>query len=293
MIAQGSLPAESTCRLCLRTGVDLRRSHIVPRWVYHRIRGTGTGRNPVIIRGGRAIELSDHAKEYLLCQDCEQLFGRIEKQIERASAVEQQASILATASLSTRAERHPTSDQVLNLPHDFARALRRFALGVFWRMHEAKHKNLPRIELGRYSEDIRAFLAGEARAWPRCAELLIGLVDIGPVGSSPLRESAAFAASRRCDGYHAHECFIAGWKFQLLVGGQIPRGNRIFGAKSGFANLAFVVREHELGILRRADSFARAAKPVGRLKRTLDAYKARLQAGFDDPSTGSFADSTT
>lgn len=63
------------CKLCHKEK-ELQESHIIPKFVYKWMKQTGTGR----IRQGLNINkpLQDGIKDYLLCKDCEQKFGKRE-----------------------------------------------------------------------------------------------------------------------------------------------------------------------------------------------------------------------
>ncbi len=69
-----------TCRLCRKSKI-LRKSHIIPNFVFKWLKDTSaTGFfRPGINPNKRS---QDGVKQYLLCEDCEQLFGRWEKKFK-------------------------------------------------------------------------------------------------------------------------------------------------------------------------------------------------------------------
>jgi hypothetical protein len=71
------------CRLCLVKGVELRDSHIMPKFSYRRARAKGAGGDPVHIRNGKAFQASAQITEYLLCAHCEQRIGDVETSVSR------------------------------------------------------------------------------------------------------------------------------------------------------------------------------------------------------------------
>lgn len=66
------------CRLCLQENVDLQNSHILPKFVYKRLRPKNSkNQNPIVIRNDIASQSSWQAKTYLLCRDCETLLKKM------------------------------------------------------------------------------------------------------------------------------------------------------------------------------------------------------------------------
>ena len=63
------------CKLCLRQK-DLQNSHLMPRALYVKSRGSGTKGNqdPYVVTVKDTKQSSHQTKDYVLCHDCEQLF---------------------------------------------------------------------------------------------------------------------------------------------------------------------------------------------------------------------------
>lgn len=135
-----------TCALCRTAKTELRRSHILSRFGYRRLREiSGTNPNPMHITPARAVQSSTQIAEYLLCGNCEQLLGNdceayvailayqangdccLYDLLEHTSAVVQE-------SITDSGERDVVQCDSLNVP-----LLIDFAVSIFWRTAIAQH----------------------------------------------------------------------------------------------------------------------------------------------------------
>ena len=67
-------PVDGLCALCHQHRV-LQKSHLLPKAIYHLVRGEkGPDLNPAIISGTSLWQSSSQATAYLVCVDCEQRF---------------------------------------------------------------------------------------------------------------------------------------------------------------------------------------------------------------------------
>ena len=68
---------QGRCALCLKEGKALRKSHFIPAGIYRR-----TGKDRVVMTHEVFLSVSNHGKDHLLCQECEQKkFGDAENYV--------------------------------------------------------------------------------------------------------------------------------------------------------------------------------------------------------------------
>ena len=101
-----------TCRLCRADG-ELRDSHIMPRWVFRRIIHFGPDPQPILIENGTRRSTGDQDTEYLLCESCEQRFGRWENDVSQL-ALQLDDSFPAFEALTIRGHREPDKETEAN-----------------------------------------------------------------------------------------------------------------------------------------------------------------------------------
>jgi hypothetical protein len=68
-----------TCKLCLRDGVELQRSHLLSAAVYRILRddGVAPNPNPVLITPEGRVQSNQQQWAHLLCRSCEALLSRV------------------------------------------------------------------------------------------------------------------------------------------------------------------------------------------------------------------------
>ena len=64
---------QGRCALCLKEGKALCESHFISAGIYRR-----TGKDRVVMTPEVFLSVSNHVKDHLLCQECEQKFGDAE-----------------------------------------------------------------------------------------------------------------------------------------------------------------------------------------------------------------------
>jgi hypothetical protein len=67
---------KTICKLC-KNSAKLKKSHVVPKFVFNWMKDSGTGRFRNVKKFN--IPIQDGFKEYLLCSSCEELFSKNEK----------------------------------------------------------------------------------------------------------------------------------------------------------------------------------------------------------------------
>lgn len=157
-----------TCKLCLLTK-DIKDSHLMPRALYVKSRGSGTTGNqaPLLVTKDAEKQSSYQITDYVLCGDCEQrlnvggesyVLGIVAKQNLDFPLLDQLQAIPSTLKLPDcdcySASDTPTIDRD---------KIAYFALSVFWRasIHtwEQENGDKVKIELGqKYNEELRQYL---------------------------------------------------------------------------------------------------------------------------------------
>src|SRR5450432_2151262 len=167
-----------TCKLCLLEK-DLQESHLLPRSLYKKVRGTGRGNNdPTVAAPGKKPKTTSlQYKDYVLCWDCEQRFNvNGENYVMRLAQTKGKLPLLDMLEKVAAPEgprntlKAYTGAQLPELDRD---KLVYFALSVFRRasVHTWKTRDsgTVKIDLGsRYNDELRRYLLGETEL-PRLA----------------------------------------------------------------------------------------------------------------------------
>lgn len=159
------------CKLCLLEK-DLQESHLLPRSLYKKVRGTGRGdKDPTVVAIGKKPKTTSHQyKDYVLCWDCEQRFNvngedyvmRLAQTKGKLPLLEMLEKVVSPTGANNTLKAD-TGAQVPELDRD---KLTYFALSVFWRASVHRWRTpdsgTVKIELGsRYNEELRRYLLGE------------------------------------------------------------------------------------------------------------------------------------
>jgi hypothetical protein len=218
-----SNPILAPCRLCLLTR-ELQLSHSeLPAGVYRRLRGKTTGNpNPVLLSEDVCVATSRQPTEHMLCKDCEDLFNRngekwiLEHCLQPDGTfplrdIVNQGQQLSTGRVVARSGCHFDTQK-----------LEYFAASIFWRCSVCKktpkHQDRPVRLGGRYDEDFRRYLLGQA-GFPGHTALIVALSSSGSIWSN-----AAWAPTgERKDGFHLWQFNIPGIMLRLFVGKALPQ----------------------------------------------------------------------
>jgi hypothetical protein len=208
------------CRLCLASGVELRDSHIMPKFSYRKARASGAAGDPVHIRGGKAFQTSEQRKEPLLCGLCEQRLAQVEGRI---------------ATLLPHAEADASTARLLGLVglvQDVSGGYRRvplgsvskqdlayFAASLFWRASVSSLYNMS-LDAG-VAEALRRYLLGQA-AFPAELALVAIYYDL-PFQDTHDMSSTCFEPQSSTDGPNAraYRALVNGLLFHLEAGPSI------------------------------------------------------------------------
>jgi hypothetical protein len=186
-------PHPGRCSGCLQHR-DLFESHLLPAHVYRRAQ-RASGEIPVTIEAGRAVQVSNQLKAYLLCADCEDVLRRggenyIVNVMYRPDGDCPLYDMVGYTShtqtpFETRESRPGPGGQTRARPAFQAGVgslyrvkVTHLALGVLWRFSVAQHPRAPsfRMEPER-QEQIRQFLF-DGEALPRDVHLRFDVLDL-------------------------------------------------------------------------------------------------------------------
>ena len=218
------------CRLCLRHAV-LKNSHLLPKSIYKLLR-TGRSSNPhsFVLTTRTGVRTSKQARQYLLCNECEQRFsGRGEawvvancwrgmKKFRIQEILAGSEPLMANEDLKVYAGASIPGLDMAKLVY--------FGSSVFWRASICHWKIMGDqiyINLGPYSELLRLFLLDSA-PFPRNMVLHIGVSSL----TTQALDLALFPRSSRTKtGIRRHRFIVPGIYFTLLVGNQITDSERL------------------------------------------------------------------
>jgi hypothetical protein len=208
------------CPMCLRLDEDLQDSHYLPKSAYKGFRATSLKNpNPIVVNPERMDQSSWQVHDYLLCRDCEQDLNKNGEnwvipmlagasgfpffdliKIEIPALSEPDFNVYACSKISGIAWN--------KLAH--------FGVGMFWKGAVHTWSGCPKINLGKYVEEIRKYLRNEA-PFPRNVALIVQVVasEEPPWTARPPIDTQAHP-------YHLFNFYLRGIDFTLAVGKQIP-----------------------------------------------------------------------
>jgi hypothetical protein len=258
-----------TCRLCQSRVIELRDSHILPKWAYKRIRSdSDTGNpNPVRVTGEKAFQTSKQVSEYMLCSYCEQRIGNTEDYV---------------ASLAYTTEGNPGKLMRRILPPDFNQnssvpssvSLKQlstdkivfFASSVVWRACVTKYRSIRKPSLGKkYEAAIREYL-DEKKPFPKNARVIMSILDPQKCVLNDFHNLVTFPLTHKEDGYHRHSFFICGIYFELCLGNVLPQFSETMCLYHGNEKLIPILAPNKIGLFQ---DIAKQVKNVARSKKFL------------------------
>ncbi len=213
------------CPLCLRIGVELRNSHLIPKAVYHRLREDGNKYpDPIHLADSIILQTSKQTSDYLLCNDCEQRFSKYGEDWVLKNGLriaDKQFRFRDTLSAVDSRETARGSSVYFEVDQSAIEALTYFSLSVFWRaaVHTWKTPtgNEINISLGKYQEPIREFLRTGARLPENCLNLFCFVAS-----DDSFCGGAVLPLTMLSHPYHHQSFSAAGFTFYLYTGKQIP-----------------------------------------------------------------------
>lgn len=221
-----------SCKLCHNTGVNLQRSHFLPRGVFKSLRGRSSSANPnpLVITSKAGCQTSRQPWAYLLCSKCEQLFSRNgedwvlrfglrgDGRFRLGDLLLHHKPDLASAKRDFQLYYAAAISEV-----DVA-AITYFAASMFWRaaVYGWNEDGSFPVQLGPYEDHFRQYLLG-LDTFPYDSSLVVSVRKRGDhdqLSYPPI--------TGRLDGALVHRFVMPGFSFTLFVGKQIPTTFRDF-----------------------------------------------------------------
>lgn len=248
----------------------LRDGHILPKWVYKRIRdedGILVYRRSAGQDTATGGYTDKQLKEHMLCEDCEQRFSKRETYVSQLAFNEGEMGILrlyppaARQSLREKRSRYAVCADALD-----REAIAYFALSVVWRADISKECHA--TKLGPcYREIFRKCLDGGT--FPDDVSVLFSYMDDPTEGEPDHRQVAQVPATgvRKNHGvrYHSHRFVICGLFFDVACGQQLPAEQKKLCIRT--IDRLPVMPGGEIGILKNFGKTIRSAREKGRLAR--------------------------
>lgn len=207
------------CRLCLREGVELRRSHILSEFLYQEVydeRHRTIGVDPRPDKKDRVLQKG--IREPLLCGDCE---GKLSKWEVYAAGVMRQ--------LPTTADCKP-GDVVWQRGLDYAK-IKLFQMSLLWRCSIAEGPTFAEVDLGPHAERLRQMLLAEdtGRPWE------YGCIIAALRKSERWTGIVKFPGKLRIEGHNAYHLVVKGlvWLYVVSSHAQKLSGQGSFLSESG------------------------------------------------------------
>ena len=218
------------CRLCLRSPVELKKSHFMPAGVYRLLRGDSSEKNPnpVAMTAKAAVQTSRQITASLLCGDCE---GRLSKNgenwvlkhcLKRDGSFPLAAILRATPPDVSSSRSHTKIYRAAGIAEINVDALGYFAASMFWRgsIHGWNHDGSVPVGLGAYQEPFRRYLLSE-EPFPRHCAMWVVVRE-----RSDILRLTYLPIGRRAGDFYVHKFPMPGLGFTLLVGKRIPIKHR-------------------------------------------------------------------
>jgi hypothetical protein len=139
------------CALCLAEDVRLKHSHILPEFTFKACYDENHKLIELSLREpkpGKKVPLQKGYREYLLCDDCEGKFSKLEDYAAR---------VLSGTAIHVDGK---GENPVLTVQVDYAR-FKLFGMSILWRMGISTRSEFDAVKLGPHAEHLRAALFTE------------------------------------------------------------------------------------------------------------------------------------
>lgn len=258
-----------TCRLCQSKDVELRNSHILPRWAYKRIRSNAyTGNpNPVRVTAEKAFQTSKQITEYMLCHSCEQRIGNTENYVASlAYTTEGNLGKLIQRILPQDFNQNSSVPSSVSLKQLSTDKIIFFASSIVWKACVMKYKGIHKPSLGKkYEAAIREYLNGK-KSLPKNVRIIMSMLDPKKCVLNDFHNLVTFPLTQKKDGYHRHLFFICGIYFELCIGNLMPQFFETMCLYHGNEKLILILAPNKIGFFQ---DIAKQVKNVARSKKFL------------------------
>ena len=212
------------CKLCL-IRKPLQKSHYYPRALYKALRDMGEQNpNHTLLSDTTLVRKSQHIADYVLCQDCEQLFNQrgeswVARNAYTGKSFRLQQSILAATPVSSADDPRMIAYAGAEIPEVDMNRLVYFGISLFWRASVHKWWLLDALihsPLGPHEEMLRRYLL--------LGEPLDNRVTINVFISPHQRPWPSFSTLplQTAEGVTIARTFLAGITFELRMGNVTP-----------------------------------------------------------------------
>jgi hypothetical protein len=258
-----------TCKLCLKSEVVLRDSHLLPKAGYRLVTRSQDGEAPVVIKRDVSISKDEHVRGHVFCSDCEGLLSKsgeawVLKNCHRPEESFTLKSVLEKAKPEYDDGRQLTVYSAANIPDIDVEKLVYFAASVFWRasIHSWKSggSQLSLPKLGRtYEEQFRRYLVG-IEQFPTKATLWLSVIT-----DEELWNFFTFPYGDKEDGYWRWHFQFMGLGFDLFLGDLVPKEFRQFCLKRSAAHFVVMSEVANNMVITHSGRLMAKSKPVGSL----------------------------
>jgi len=249
-----------TCLLC-DANAPLINGHIIPAWSYRRA-SVDSSDGLVHLKGESAAIMSKQLREYMLCNQCEQVFSVWENYASSMAVQEDRTFPWLSGSPVLAAVGDDKYVDSSNLDAD---ALCRFAASVIWRASVSR-RACPKLWLGKYEGAFKAYLRRE-RDFPGAANLVTYLLTAPRTFLPPADRIVLTPTQIRHDGYSRYFFVLCGVAFYMFVG---PRQPPLYRRRC-FARRKHVFTMASDRLMDEVHGFIKASTPRGALARKKEA----------------------
>lgn len=196
------------CKLCQKEA-PLRNSHVIPELLYRRIYDEKHRALADDASSDRARLIQQGYREPMLCEDCEQRFGKLESHFAREWC---------------DARRLPATVQGLFVAvHglDFER-MRRFHISLLWRASVSQHRTFSGVDLGPHERRIAEYLLAEPSQADDVPVSIFAFVLFQPPERSLADWVITLPTRTRIKGVRAYVVAFSGCSWYYFVARQPP-----------------------------------------------------------------------
>jgi hypothetical protein len=258
-----------TCKLCLKSSVELRDSHLLPKAGYRLLRKSQGNESPVVMKPDVSIVKDEQVRGNVFCGDCEALLSKNGENWILRNCHRPNEGFALKSALDVLQPEHDdganlTVYSATRAPDiDFGKIVY-FASSVFWRAsvhqwksagHELKAPRLGRI----YEEQFRSYLMGH-RPFPNNATLWLSIIT-----EEGFWNFFTFPYGDREDGYWRSHFQFMGLSFDLFLGNLVPRDLRRFCLSTSPEHFIAMSKAADNMVMTHSGRLIGKSKPIGSL----------------------------